>query len=324
VVELPRGGRTVGVHRSHGEYDAQLTGRGRLSVYLTGDLAAAFTPVPGVGRGRPRYPDAGILIALVLRTLDGLALRQTQGRVADLLGLLGHRHLAVPDHTTLSRRLRTLDPAAIEAFLREVLPNRAARRAGGVVLAVDGTGLTLSAPGPYYRDKHHDKRRGKYLILHVGIDTLTGEVLAHVVTASTGPGSGDASQGPVLVAAAHAALSSSGARLAGVVGDGAYSGAPMFTACAKVGTPLVPNMPDNAAYGSHPDRDAVRAQHGRHGKPEWKKRSGYHERSLVESWNGALKRTIGERVASRREDSMAAEVHLKVLLYSALVTSRAA
>ena len=68
VVELPRGGRKVGVHRTHGEYDAQLTGRGRLSVYLTGDLAAAFTPVPGVGRGRPAYPSAGIPIALVRRT----------------------------------------------------------------------------------------------------------------------------------------------------------------------------------------------------------------------------------------------------------------
>jgi hypothetical protein len=40
---VPRGGRKVGVHRTHGEFDAQLTGRGRLSVYLQGDLAAAFT-----------------------------------------------------------------------------------------------------------------------------------------------------------------------------------------------------------------------------------------------------------------------------------------
>ena len=189
---------------------------------------------------------------------------------------------------------------------------------------MDGTGLTLSAPGAYYRDKHHDKRRGKYLILHAAIDTLTGELLAHVVTASTGPGSGDASQGPVLVKAAHARLTAAGDRLAGVVGDGAYSGAPMFAACASVGVPLVPNMPDNAAYGSHPDRDVVRAQHGRHGKPEWKRRTGYHERSLIESWNGALKRTVGERVASRREDNMVAEVDLMVLLYSALVTTRTA
>jgi hypothetical protein len=53
VVELPRGGRKVGVHRTHGEFDAQLTGRGRLSVYLQGDLAAAFTPVPGAAVAGP-------------------------------------------------------------------------------------------------------------------------------------------------------------------------------------------------------------------------------------------------------------------------------
>jgi hypothetical protein len=44
---------------------------------------------------------------LTLRTVFGLAYRQTEGLIGSIIGLLGLA-LRVPDHTTLSRRAATL------------------------------------------------------------------------------------------------------------------------------------------------------------------------------------------------------------------------
>src|SRR3712207_6957964 len=65
-----------------------------------------------------------------------LALRQTEGLVASVIALLG-LDLAVPDHTTLSRRAETL----------EVPRPRCGREP--VHLLVDSTGLRLCGPGEW-------------------------------------------------------------------------------------------------------------------------------------------------------------------------------
>jgi len=49
-----------------------------------------------------------ILTALALRAVFRLALRQTEGLIGSVIGLLGLT-LRVPDHSTLSRRAATLE-----------------------------------------------------------------------------------------------------------------------------------------------------------------------------------------------------------------------
>jgi hypothetical protein len=49
-----------------------------------------------------------IQTALTLRAVFHLALRQTEGLIGSIIGLLGLT-LAVPDHSTLSRPAETLD-----------------------------------------------------------------------------------------------------------------------------------------------------------------------------------------------------------------------
>ena len=51
-----------------------------------------------------------ILTALTLRAVFRLALRQTEGLIGSLMGLLG-LDLAVPDQSTLSRRAATVEVA---------------------------------------------------------------------------------------------------------------------------------------------------------------------------------------------------------------------
>ena len=68
--------------------------------------------------------------ALTLRAVLQLALRQTEGLIASIIGLLG-LDLAAPDHSTLSRRAATL----------EVPRPRTGNGGEPLRLLVDSTGL---------------------------------------------------------------------------------------------------------------------------------------------------------------------------------------
>ncbi len=91
-------------------YEAGLRARGSLTVWFSAEAIEAWRAGPRTGRGgQPRYSALAIATALTLRAVFRLALRQTEGLVASIIGLLG-LDLAVPDHSTLSRKrgFRTL------------------------------------------------------------------------------------------------------------------------------------------------------------------------------------------------------------------------
>src|SRR5829696_4024342 len=116
-------------------YDAGLRARGSLTVWFTDAAIAAWRAEPRTARGgQPSYSALAITTALTLRAVFHLALRQTEGLIGSLLHLLG-LDLAVPDHSTLSRRAETLE-----------VPRP---RSGSepVHLLVDSTGLKLCGAG---------------------------------------------------------------------------------------------------------------------------------------------------------------------------------
>ena len=91
------------------EYDAGLRPRGSLTVWFTAEAIAAWRAEPRTTRGgQPPYSALAITTALTLRAVFRLALRQTEGLIGSILQLLG-LDLAVPDHSTLSRRAETLE-----------------------------------------------------------------------------------------------------------------------------------------------------------------------------------------------------------------------
>ncbi len=113
------------------EYDASLRQRGSLTVWFTEEAIAAWQATPRTTRGGQRhYSPLAILTGLTLRTVFRLALRQTEGLIGSILRLLG-LDLAVPDHTTLSRRAETL----------KVPRPRSGKDGQPVHLLVDSTGL---------------------------------------------------------------------------------------------------------------------------------------------------------------------------------------
>ena len=89
-------------------YDAALRARGSLTVWFSEEAIAAWKAEPRTTRGgQPSYSALAITPALTLRAVFRLALRQTEGLIGSILALLG-LDLAVPDHSTLSRRAETL------------------------------------------------------------------------------------------------------------------------------------------------------------------------------------------------------------------------
>jgi len=182
-------------------YDAALRQRGSLTVWFTEEAVAAWRAEPRTtAGGQPWYSPLAILTALTLRAVFRFALRQTEGLIGSIIGLLGLA-LAVPDHSTLSRRAATLE-----------VPRPRPRSDGEPIhLLVDSTGLKLCGAGEWLIEKHGAKTRRSWRKLHIGMDADTGQIVAAALTRKEVD---DGSQvGPLLgqVAASVASFTADGA-----------------------------------------------------------------------------------------------------------------
>ena len=105
-----------------------------------------------------------------------LALRQAEGLIGSVIGLLGLA-LRVPDHSTLSRRAATLQVPR---------PRPSSVGAGGngepMHLLVDSTGLKLCGAGEWLIERHGTHARRSWRKLHIGLDAETGEIVASALT----------------------------------------------------------------------------------------------------------------------------------------------
>jgi hypothetical protein len=79
--------------------DASLRQRGSLTVWFTDEAIEGWQAEPRTTwGGQPWYSPLAILTALTLRAVFRLALRQTEGLLGSIIGLLGLA-LAAPDHS---------------------------------------------------------------------------------------------------------------------------------------------------------------------------------------------------------------------------------
>jgi hypothetical protein len=276
------------------EYDAGLRQRGSLTVWFTDAAITAWRAEPRTTPGgQPHYSALAIATALTLRAVFRLALRQTEGLIGSILRLLG-LELAVPDHTTLSRRAETL----------ETLPRP---RPGGepVHLLVDSTGLRLSGPGEWLVEKHGTKKRRSWRKLHLGVDAGTGRIEAVELT---GHATDDGSRvGPLLD------------RVAGLVasftGDGAYDREDVHGAVAERHPEAAVVVPPRSGAVPSEAAETVPRQRDRHlrciaeqGRMGWQKASGYNRRALAEAAVSRYKRVIGDALRSHTDRRRATEV----------------
>ena len=279
------------------DYNASLKARGSLTVWLDKDMQW-YATVSGK-RGRQRtFSDAAIQFCLSIKCLFGLALRQSLGLVESLLRLAG-LDWRVPDFSTVCRRQKDLSVK---------LPYRPSTTA--LDLLVDSTGIKFLGEGEWKCKKHGAEYRRQWRKVHLAIDARTLDIRAIEVTDN---GTGDAPMLPELLSQIPP-----DEPIASVGGDGAYDTKVCHAAIAlRNAQAIIPPRKNARAWkgtqaGASSRNEALRACQ-RLGRRIWKKWSGYHRRSLVETKMNCFKR-LGERVMARTFERQVTELHIRVAL----------
>jgi len=281
------------------EYDASLRQRGSFTVWFTDEAIKAWRAQPRTTPGgQPWYSPLAILTALTLRAVFRLALRQTEGLIGSVIGLLG-LDLAVPDHSTLSRRAETLE-----------VPRPRPRRDGEPLhLLVDSTGLKLCGAGEWLVEKHGTKTRRSWRKLHIGMDADTGQIVAAALT--TKEVDDGAEVGPLLDQVPGPVTS--------FTADGAYDQDGVSTAVAErhpeaaiIVPPRSTAVPSETAETEPTQRDRHLHSIAEHGRAAWQKASGYTKRARAEAAIGRFKQVIGDGLRSRTDRRRATEVDVAV------------
>jgi IS5 family transposase len=262
-------------------YDRALVGRGDVTLWVSPEAIASWEPA-GVGTrgGQRQYSDVAIETALTLRLLFHLPLRQTEGFLHSLFGMMG-LELAAPDHTTLSRRGQRLD-----------LPRARVPTRRGLHLIVDSTGLAIMGEGEWARAKHGVRGTRGWKKLYLGVDR-SGVIMAHALTAATVD---DATTAITLITAVDGGLTS-------VTGDAAYDTIAFYDAASARGATVVVPPAKTARVSRRQPRSSARDRTIRKvhavGRRWWKQASGYHRQARVENAFFRYKSIIGDSLHAR-------------------------
>ena len=265
------------------EYEKSLRNRGNLTLWISPSAIKSWkSPKSGKPGRQQKYSDLAIETVLTLRLLFHLPLRQAEGFVSSLFQLMG-LNLPTPDHTTLSRRAKTLNI-------------RIKRRTSNkpLHLIVDSTGLSIHGEGPLATGKQ--RRRG-WRKLHIMIDR---EGFIHSTCVSKWY-TKDGSRVPHLLEGIEEEISS-------LTGDKGYDQNSVYKSVLR------DNKEANIII--HPRSNAVVSgkrkwtQRDKHvqkifdeGIHSWRRESGYYQQSRVENTFYRYKTILGRKLRSRREDN---------------------
>ena len=276
------------------EYDRALVRRGDVTLWLTPDAIATWAAA-GVGRrsGQLQYSDLAIETALTLSLIFHVPLRQTEGVLTSIFGMLGV-DLTAPDHTTLSRRGPHL-----------ALALRRARPGTSLHLIVDSTGLSIVGDGEWAAATHGGRGRRGWRKLHLGVDG--SRVI--VACALTEPTADDAMTGISLVDEVDGHLTRVTADPADDThrvtmvrpvreGRGSWCRRPRPRRCLDGAPDQVPAMDDQEGEGARTATVEVRRL-GPISTRAWRMRSSGTRRSSATVFGHAVHRGNGVRPCSR-------------------------
>jgi len=283
-------------NRDWSQYDRSLRNRGDITIWFSQEAIKAWTPKPKGNPGRQRiYSELAIETVLTLRLLFHLPLRQAEGFVNSIIALMG-LELSTPDHTTLSRRSKTLKP----------LLNARINPGEPLHVVVDSTGLSIHGEGPWSRHKHGGKRRRGWRKLHITVDQ-NGQILSTSLTDET---TKDASEIPRLLIDIDGPICS-------FTADGAYDEQPVYQAVldhSKDASIVIPPRTNAVGSATGGDEWIQRDNHihkiRRDGIYSWRRESGYYRQSTGENGFYRYQAIIGRKLRARDENARLVEVIL--------------
>jgi hypothetical protein len=249
--------------RNWATYDRALVQRGSLTVWISEEALAAWAYQGPRQRGAQfDYSDQAIEAVLTLKEVFHLTNREAEGLVRSVFTLM-QVALAVPDHSTLSRRGRTV----------QLQWPKQAR--GPLHVVMDSSGLKVFGEGEWKVRQHGWSKRRTWRKMHLSVDAVSGEVQAAMLSTA---GVSDAEMvEPMLVQIDEPLVS--------VAADGAYDKRLVY-ACLQTHAP------------PHPRDDALRFIRA-HGRQQRKAASNYHQRSLAETAVFRFKTIFGDHLSTR-------------------------
>jgi IS5 family transposase len=273
--------------RNWKKYNRSLINRGNLTLWFSSDaIKGWYAPIVAKGRGRHfTYSDACIEMALTLRSLFRFPLRATQGFLEGLVSML-NLDLRIPHYSRLSRRASDLEIQLLRMKKTGKEPTD---------LVVDSTGLKIYGEGEWKMRTHGKDKRRTWRKYHVSVDPKTHEVVVIELTKAN-----------VHDSIPFGKLLETDEKLGKIYADGAYTHKPCFDAIAKArGDPFIPVRTGTTIVRKNPSdgqklrNQLIRDRRKLGGKKKWKKESGYHRRSLVETHMFRLKTILGGSLKSR-------------------------
>ncbi|MCW2239282.1 IS5 family transposase [Azospirillum canadense] len=291
--KIPKAKYKVGNWR---EYNRALRQRGSLTVWVTPEALATWTPAQTGRRGWPlAYSDLAIETGIMLRLAMGRPWRQTKGLLRSIVQLLG-LDVPVPDDTTLARRSARLP-----------LTTALKTPTGPVDVVIDSSGLKVFGAGEWCHEKHGGKPRRSWRRLHLAVDPESGNVLAAELTTTE---DGDASQvGPLLDQIAGPVRA--------VLADGAYDGEPVYQTIAERHADATVIIPPRCTAVLSDTATTAPMQRDKHiqllaekGRLGWQTATGYGKRALGETAFFRYKTLIGHRLQARTLSAQKVEARI--------------
>lgn len=281
------------------KYNDQLVNRGSFDIWINQSVIKSWRARSIGKRGAQAvYSNTAILITRQIGLVFRQNLRQTEGLVRSLVKALRF-DLDIPDFTTLSRRSESL---------KVPLPKNTEKT--GVIVIADSSGLKVYGEGEWKVRQHGWSKRRAWLKFHIMI-TPDGEFRAVKLT---GNETADSQVFPDLLSQETAD------DIEAIAGDGAYDKNKVYQAGLKrkVKRFLIPPMKNAKimVHGNcksrepHP-RDANLRAIRQTTRRCWKKASGYHIRSLVETAVFRFKNTFGDRIQARKFANQETEFRIK-------------
>ena len=280
------------------EYEQALVQRGAITFWLSSDFEKVWLYTGEKQRGSQYdYSDRAIEIMLTIKEVFHLTNRGVEGFVGSLFGMM-NISLPVPDHTTLSKRGKTL----------KVKLSKKAK--GSLNVVFDSTGLKIYGEGEWKVRKHGYSKRRTWRKIHLGADPENGEIQA--VTLTKNSVSDDAVVKELLEQIEQTLLA--------CAADGAYDKRKVYNELNKhsPGVKILIPPRKNARIWQHGNskaeplkRDKNLRYIRKHGRQQWKDVSEYHMRSLAETAMFRLKIIFGNTLSARLLDTQTTQALIR-------------
>ncbi len=284
------------------QYNRALINRGNITLWFNEDAIQSWFADTESRKGRPYFfSETCILLCLTLRARFNLPLRTTQGLIEGLFEQLGLA-LPVPSYTQLCRRSSNIK-----------IPSKAKNIRRPINVVVDSTGLKVYGEGEWKMRIHGKSKRRTWRKLHLAVNPQSFEIVSMELTESNRT---DGKTLPSLIKDIP--------QIKEAFADAAYMYRECFESIDAKGGKAIIDLRGGTSLARAPTpglaqrNRIVRELWESSSKRSWKKRVGYHRRSLVETQMFRFKKLLGPSLLSRKMATQVAEAEIKTMVLNCM------